>query len=154
MLSAVRSRNRSNSINAILADGPYYQAIGRHRVQRRNGHHEHKRGYGKASHENIGLSVSSAERSRKRSFIVRVWRDGARPLFLVGNETSPTLLRKYSMLLKPLLAMLLAANAPTQLMIVGMAHLVWHHDVHNSQFSGDPRERGNVQRHRRLRRAA
>jgi len=24
-------------------------------------------------------------------------------------------------------------------MIVGMAHLVWHHDVHNSQFSGDPR---------------
>jgi hypothetical protein len=43
------------------------------------------------------------------------------------------------MLLKPLFAILLAANAPTQLMIVGMAHLVWHHDVHNSQFSGDPR---------------
>jgi hypothetical protein len=43
------------------------------------------------------------------------------------------------MLLKPLLAILLAANAPTQLMIVGMAHLVARHDVHNSKFSGDPR---------------
>jgi hypothetical protein len=25
-----------------------------------------------------------------------------------------------------------------QLMIVGVAHLVWHHDVHNSRFTGDP----------------
>jgi hypothetical protein len=43
------------------------------------------------------------------------------------------------MLLKSLLAVLLGANAPAQLMIVGMAHLVWHHDIHNSQFNGDPR---------------
>jgi hypothetical protein len=43
------------------------------------------------------------------------------------------------MLLKPLFAVLLAANAPTQVMIVGMAHFVARHDIHNSQFNDDPR---------------
>jgi hypothetical protein len=43
------------------------------------------------------------------------------------------------MLLHIICAVVLAATAPTQLMIVGMAHLVWHHDIHNSQFNGDPR---------------
>jgi hypothetical protein len=43
------------------------------------------------------------------------------------------------MLLKGLFAILLAANTPTQIMIVGMAHFVARHDVHNSQFTDDPR---------------
>jgi uncharacterized protein DUF5694 len=31
-----------------------------------------------------------------------------------------------------------AAEAKPQVMILGVAHLVSHHDIHNSQFSGDP----------------
>ena len=43
------------------------------------------------------------------------------------------------MLLKSIFAALLAVATPAQVMIVGMAHLVWHKDVHSSTFSGDPR---------------